>query len=72
MSFIIFFAGAQLLIATVHKFIDGNVVKPPTLLAIYVTVISIAGKLLLVTAPVQGREKNRKFNAGGKWKEHAK
>jgi len=47
LSFIIFFAGAQLLIATVQKFIHGNVVAPPTPLAVYVTIISIAGKLLL-------------------------
>jgi cation diffusion facilitator family transporter len=47
LAFIIFFAGAQLLIATVQKFIHGNVVKAPSPLAIYVTVISIIGKLLL-------------------------
>jgi cation diffusion facilitator family transporter len=47
LSFIIFFAGAQLLIATVQKFIHGNVVAPPTPMAVYVTIISIAGKLLL-------------------------
>jgi cation diffusion facilitator family transporter len=47
LSFIIFFAGAQLLIATVQKFIHGNVVAPPTPMAVYVTIISIVGKLLL-------------------------
>jgi len=47
LSFIIFFAGAQLLIATVQKFIHGSVTVAPTPLAIYVTVISIAGKLVL-------------------------
>ncbi len=46
-SFVIFFAGAQLLITSVRKFISGTVSEPPAPMAIYVTVISIAGKLLL-------------------------
>lgn len=47
LSFIIFFAGAQLFIATVRKFMQGGNTEPPTMLAIYVTLISIAGKLFL-------------------------
>jgi cation diffusion facilitator family transporter len=47
LSFIIFFAGAQLLITTIRKLAEGTVSEPPAPLAIYVTLISIAGKLLL-------------------------
>jgi cation diffusion facilitator family transporter len=47
LSFIIFFAGAQLLISTIRKFLAGGESDPPGTLAIYVTVISIAGKLFL-------------------------
>ncbi len=47
LSFIIFFAGAQLFIATIRKFIHGSIVEPPTPLAVYVTLISIIGKLFL-------------------------
>jgi cation diffusion facilitator family transporter len=47
LSFIIFFAGAQLFITTVKKLIAGGNTEPPSLLAIYVTVFSIIGKLFL-------------------------
>lgn len=47
LSFIIFFAGAQLFITTVKKLIEGGNTEPPSLLAIYVTVFSIIGKLFL-------------------------
>jgi cation diffusion facilitator family transporter len=47
LSFIIFFAGAQLFISTIRKFLQGGNIEPPTPLAIYVTIISIAGKLFL-------------------------
>lgn len=47
LSFIIFFAGAQLLIGTVKKLISGGNTEVPTKLAIYITIISIIGKLLL-------------------------
>src|SRR5512133_3624553 len=47
LSFIIFFAGAQLLITSVKKLISGTVTEMPAKLAIYITVISIVGKLLL-------------------------
>jgi cation diffusion facilitator family transporter len=47
LSFIMFFAGAQLLIATIKKMIAGVHTQMPAKLAIYITVISIIGKLLL-------------------------
>jgi cation diffusion facilitator family transporter len=47
LSFIIFFAGAQLLITSIKKLISGTVTEMPAKLAIYITVISIVGKLLL-------------------------
>jgi cation diffusion facilitator family transporter len=47
LSFIIFFAGAQLLITTLRKLIKGVHTEMPGKLAIVVTVISILGKLLL-------------------------
>lgn len=47
LAFIIFFAGAQLAISTGSKLIEGEIGEMPSLIAIYVTIISIAGKLLL-------------------------
>jgi len=47
LSFIIFFAGAQLFITAVKKLIAGGNPEPPSLLALYVTLFSIAGKLFL-------------------------
>jgi len=47
LSFIIFFAGAQLFITTIRKFMQGGNSDIPSPLAIYITLISIAGKLLL-------------------------
>lgn len=47
LAFIIFFAGAQLAISTVQRLITGAEREIPTTLAIYVTLISIAGKILL-------------------------
>jgi cation diffusion facilitator family transporter len=47
LSFIIFFAGAQLLIVTVRRLIQGSSHEMPGKLAIVVTAISILGKLLL-------------------------
>jgi cation diffusion facilitator family transporter len=47
LSFIMFFAGAQLLIITVKKFFTGEHDEIPAMLAIYVTVVSIIGKVLL-------------------------
>jgi cation diffusion facilitator family transporter len=47
LSFIIFFAGAQLAYSTVRMLVSGEVLEAPGLLAIWVTLISIAGKLFL-------------------------
>jgi cation diffusion facilitator family transporter len=47
LSFIIFFAGAQLFITTIRKFLQGGNADIPSPLAIYITILSIVGKLLL-------------------------
>jgi cation diffusion facilitator family transporter len=47
LAFIIFFAGAQLAITTVHGLIQGDRSEVPSLLAVIVVIISIAGKQLL-------------------------
>jgi cation diffusion facilitator family transporter len=47
LSFIIFFAGAQLLISTASRIFNHEPREMPDIIAIYVTVISIAGKLIL-------------------------
>jgi cation diffusion facilitator family transporter len=47
LSFMIFFAGAQLAFSTIRILIEGGHVEIPGRLAIWVTVISILGKLLL-------------------------
>lgn len=47
LSFIIFFAGAQLAISTIQDIIDGNIREIPGLVAMYVTLLSIAGKIAL-------------------------
>lgn len=47
LSFVIFFAGAQLGYSTIRILIEGTVMKTPSTLAIWVTVASILGKLLL-------------------------
>jgi cation diffusion facilitator family transporter len=47
LSFIIFFAGAQLLISTVKKLLEGEVAQMPSKVAIYITIVSIIGKIIL-------------------------
>ncbi len=47
LSFVIFFAGAQLAISTITSLIEGTEKTMPTFLAIYVTLFSIVGKFLL-------------------------
>ena len=47
LSFIIFFAGAQLLISTVGRLINHEPREMPSVLAIYVTILSIVGKGIL-------------------------
>ncbi len=47
LAFIIFFAGAQLLISTVSRLLSGQHREMPSIIAIYVTLFSIAGKAIL-------------------------
>lgn len=47
LSFIIFFAGAQLGISTIHKILEGSESKIPDTMAIYAIVLSIISKVLL-------------------------
>ena len=47
LAFIIFFAGAQLAISTGNKLIENETRTMPGMIAIYVTIISIIGKLML-------------------------
>jgi len=47
LSFVIFFAGAQLAISAVRRLIDENIVRMPDKNAIVIIIISVIGKLLL-------------------------
>ncbi|MFC2112242.1 cation diffusion facilitator family transporter [Bacteroidota bacterium] len=47
LAFVIIFAGAQLAIGTVRNFLQGAEREMPGMIAIYVTLLSIAGKFLL-------------------------
>ncbi len=47
LSFVIFFAGAQLAVSTIKTLIEGQIREQPSAAAIYVTIISIAGKIFL-------------------------
>ena len=47
LSFVIFFAGAQLGYSTIRLLAEGSVMETPSSLAIWVTIISILGKLIL-------------------------
>lgn len=47
LAFIIFFAGAQLLISTTRQLISGEIRELPSFFAIYITLFSIAGKAVL-------------------------
>ncbi|MFW5861471.1 MAG: cation diffusion facilitator family transporter [Spirochaetota bacterium] len=47
LAFIIFFAGAQLMLTTVRSFIGGETPTVPSILGVYVIIISIVGKMLL-------------------------
>lgn len=47
LSFVIFFAGIQMFISTAKSLIHGEERELPSIIAIYVTVLSIIGKLLL-------------------------
>ncbi len=45
LSFIIFFAGTQLAISTFRRFFENSSTEVPSILAIYITLVSIFGKL---------------------------
>ncbi len=47
LSFVIFFAGAQLAYSTIRILITGAVMATPSVLAIWVTLVSMAGKVIL-------------------------
>jgi cation diffusion facilitator family transporter len=46
-AFIIFFIGAQLIITTINRIIEGELRSVPGALAVYITIFSIAGKIFL-------------------------
>jgi len=48
LAFLIFFAGAQLAYSTIRILVEGRTLQIPSILAIWVTAISIAGKLVLM------------------------
>jgi cation diffusion facilitator family transporter len=57
LAFVIFFAGAQLALSTTTRIIQNNVREVPDVIAIYVTLFSIAGKIILTyTLYKTGRE----------------
>jgi cation diffusion facilitator family transporter len=47
LAFVIFFAGAQLAISTFNQLLESTDREIPSMIAIYVTLISIAGKIML-------------------------
>lgn len=47
LSFVIFFMGCQMFVAAASRIWEGDVTKMPSMIAIWVTIISIVGKLLL-------------------------
>jgi cation diffusion facilitator family transporter len=49
LSFVVFFAGAQLAWSTIQALIRAKVMDTPSTMAIWVTIVSIIGKLLLTT-----------------------
>lgn len=59
LSFVILFAGAQLGISTIRNLIQGAEREIPSMLAIYVTLISIAGKFLLARHQLRMGRKTR-------------
>ena len=59
LSFVIFFAGAQLIIDSVSNLFTGRHAVEPSLLAVVVTIISIVGKILLaINQYVLGKRAN--------------
>ncbi len=59
LAFVILFAGAELAINTVRHFIEGKERELPGMLAIYVTILSIAGKFLLARHQFRAGKKTR-------------
>jgi cation diffusion facilitator family transporter len=47
LAFLIFFVGAQLALSSIRKIAGGETLVPPSPLALYVTAVSIAGKVFL-------------------------
>jgi len=47
LSFVIFFMGCQMFVASINRIIHPDVAELPSMIAIWVTIISIIGKLLL-------------------------
>jgi len=54
LAFVIFFAGAQLAISTFSRILSGEERELPSMIAIYITAVSIVGKILL--ARIQFRD----------------
>jgi cation diffusion facilitator family transporter len=57
LAFVVLFAGAQLAITTVRNFLDGTERDMPEMTAIYVTLISIIGKLFLARHQLRAGKK---------------
>jgi cation diffusion facilitator family transporter len=57
LAFVIIFAGAQLAIGTVRNFMQGADREMPGMAAIYVTIVSIAGKFLLARHQLRSGKK---------------
>jgi cation diffusion facilitator family transporter len=68
LSFIIFFAGAELAISTIRRIISGSIPEAPSLLAIYVTVFSLISKFILSRYLITTGKKNNSamLEANGK------
>jgi cation diffusion facilitator family transporter len=68
LSFILFFAGIQLIMNSTQKLIHGKVGEIPTMLAVYIIGISIAGKigLALYQYKIGKKTKSRMLMANGK------
>ncbi len=47
LAFIIFFAGAELLLSTIRHLLSGDIRELPSMIAVYVTILSIIGKSIL-------------------------
>ena len=59
LSLVIFYAGMQMLLSSVESIFSDEVKEIPSAIAIYVTVFSIAGKLLLALYQYKARKENQ-------------